>query len=160
MAQLAKNGNCSLQSKLGVLVFDEMKIKEGLVWSAETNELLGFTDINSSKDGKEENIASNILQFFFKSLFSNFNYPCAYIAVRNITSFQISSAFWEGVSLLHTFGFNIILSICDGASENRKFITTNAATLPGNPKEKHYCINPYTNGPLYFISDPPHLIKK
>jgi len=33
-----------LECKVGMLIFDEMKIK-GLVWSAESNKLLVFTDI-------------------------------------------------------------------------------------------------------------------
>ena len=45
-----------------------MKIKEGLVWSAESNKLLDFTDIEYEGIGNQ--IATNILQFFL-SLFSD-----------------------------------------------------------------------------------------
>jgi hypothetical protein len=48
-----------------------MKIKEGLIWSQHNNKLFGFTDIECMQDrGDEEFLASNILQFFFKSLFT------------------------------------------------------------------------------------------
>ena len=43
----AKISNCS---KLGMLVFDEVKIKEGLVFDPSTWELIGFTDLGSDKD--------------------------------------------------------------------------------------------------------------
>lgn len=51
-----------LECKVGMLIFDEMKIK-GLVWSAESNKLLGFTDIEY--EGNGDKIATNILQVFF-----------------------------------------------------------------------------------------------
>jgi hypothetical protein len=66
---------------------------------------------------------------------------------------------WEGIHLLHRFGFNV-LSICDGVSENRKFIQSSAQTFLGYPKVQHVCVNPTNNGPHFFMSDPPHLIKK
>ena len=47
-----------------------------------------------------------------------------------------------------------MLSICDGESENRKFIDSNIQTHPEYPEVQHKRINPYTNGPL---SDPPQL---
>lgn len=50
-----------------MLIFDEMKIKEGLVWSAESNKLLGFTDIEY--EGNGDQIATNILHFVFKVCF-------------------------------------------------------------------------------------------
>jgi hypothetical protein len=44
--------------------------------------------------------------------------------------FQVRTAFWEGVTLLHRFGFNIVASICDGASENRNFINASVQLHP------------------------------
>ena len=111
-----------------MLIFDEMKIKEGLVWSAESNKLLDFTDIEY--EGIGDQIATNILQFFLKFVF-RFAFPCAYFAVKNLTGIQVSNAFWEGIYLLHRFGFNSVLSICDGASENRKFIQSSSQTFVG-----------------------------
>ena len=69
-----------LENRIGMLIFDEMKIKEGLVWSAESNKLIAFTDIVTTDD---ENIASNIIQFFVKSVFSEVLHTCAYLAVNN-----------------------------------------------------------------------------
>ena len=85
MNQNFEHHSYSIQSKLGILIFDEMKIKEGLIWSQHNNKLLGFTDIECMQDrGDEELIASNVLQFFFKSLFPEFVYPCTYLYVRNL----------------------------------------------------------------------------
>ena len=116
MTNLFEKNKYSLQSKIGALIFDEMKIKEGLVCTTESNEIVGFTDLGSNDVDGFESLASNILQFFFKSLFSDFSFPVAFIPVRNLNGIQVNNAFWEGVELLHSFGFITMLSICDGAS--------------------------------------------
>jgi hypothetical protein len=84
----------------------------------------------------------------------------SYLCVRNLTGIQVSTAFWEGVALLHRFGFNIVASICDGASEKRNFINASVQLHPNFPNSSHIGLNPFTNGPIYFISGPPHLTKK
>jgi len=62
----------SIQSKLGVLIFNEMQIKEGLIWSQHSNKLSGFTDIECMQDrGDDEFFGSNILQFFPKAYLLN-----------------------------------------------------------------------------------------
>ena len=53
-------------------MFDEMKIKEGLIWSQHTNRLLVFTDIECMQDrGDKEFLGSNILHFFPTSYLLN-----------------------------------------------------------------------------------------
>ena len=51
-------------------MFDEMKIKEGLIWSQHNNKLLGFTHIECMQDrGDDEFFGSNILQCFPTAFF-------------------------------------------------------------------------------------------
>ena len=45
-----KTATISNHGKLGMLVFDEVKVKEGLVFDPSTWELIGFTDLGSDKD--------------------------------------------------------------------------------------------------------------
>ena len=100
-----------------------MKIKESLICSQHNNKLSEFTDIESMQDRSDkEFLASNILLFFFKSVFAELAYPCAYWCMRNLTSIQVSTALSVGVTLLHRFEINIRGSICDGTSENIYFI--------------------------------------
>ena len=109
-------------AKLGALVFDEVKKQEGLAFDPATWKLIGFTDLGEDEHNTsvtsackpEENIATHVPQFFFRSLFSNF-----------LAAQKLNRIFWQGVSLLHGFGLIILLSICDGASENRAFISMN-----------------------------------
>lgn len=63
-------------AKIGALIFDEVKIKEGLVFIPATWELTGFTDLTgseeecntkSSNDSQpEEKLATHVLQFFYR----------------------------------------------------------------------------------------------
>ena len=57
--------------------------------------------------------------------------------------------------MLHGFKFTIMLACCDGAPENRAFMNMN-----GTNASKSKCYNPFSRKPLFFISDPPHLLKK
>lgn len=146
-------------AKLGGLFFDEVKIKEGLVFDSSTWELVGFTDIKDdnfeSGTSVKSEIATHVLQFFFRSTFFKFDFPCAYFLTKGATSLQINRVFWLGVSMLHSYGFQVILSCCDGASPNRTFITMNTTN------ESHSKgLNPFSGQPIFFFSDPPHLMKK
>jgi hypothetical protein len=67
-----------------------------------------------------------------------------------LDAISLNNAFWEGVELLHSFGFITMLSICDGASKNRKFIYSNVQSHPQHPLVSHMRINPYTNGNMHF----------
>ena len=150
-------------ARLGALVVDKVKIQEGLVFDPPTWELIWFTDPGEDEHNTsvtsackpEENIATHVLQFFFKTLFPNFEFPCAYFLTRGITAQKLKRIFWQGVSLLHGFGLTILLSICDGASENRAFISVN-----GTNQFKIQGLNRFSRRPAYFFPDPPLLIKK
>ena len=57
--------------------------------------------------------------------------------------------------MLHNYGFEVILSCCDVASSNRSFIDMNSGG-----DNSCFCQNPFSGMPIFFYSDPPHLIKK
>ena len=147
--------------KLGALIFDEVKIKEGLLFDPSSWELIGFVDLEcddaslASKPTTTEKLASHVLQFYFKSVFSSFSYPRGYFLTRGISATQLNRIFWEGVELLHAHNFEVIVSICDGAPENRTLMDINGCTE--TVSKTH---NPFSNCPLFFLSDPPHLLKK
>ena len=144
--------------KLGGLFFDEVKIKEGLVFDTSSWELIGFTDTlekENHADEPTENLATHVLQFFYRSLFFKFDFPCAYFLTKGATAVQINRVFWLGISLLHSYGFDVMLVCCDGASTNRSFYTMNTTN-----KFHSEGFNPFTNNPIFFMSDPPHLMKK
>ena len=84
-------------ASLGGLIFDEVKINEGLVFDPKNWELIGFTDLMDD-DGTEENhgqqnLATHILQFFYRSIFFKFDYPCAFFLTKTTTSLQLNRLF-------------------------------------------------------------------
>ncbi len=139
-------------------IFDEVKIKEGLVFDSSSWELIGFTDALEEKDqqmGPIDNLATHVLQFFYRSIFFKFDYPCAYFLTKGATAVQINRMFWLGVSLLHSYGLKSCLYVVMEHQTNRTFYTMNT-----NNKFHSECTNPFTNKPIFFMSDPPHLMKK
>lgn len=154
MSDNFKNQGLPQVGKFGGLFFDEVKIKEGLVFDPSTWELVGFVDLGSDSS-IQKNLATHVLQFYFKSIFTNFQFPCAYFLTRGISALNLNQLFWQGVGLLQGFGFTTILSCCDGAAENRAFMMMN-----GVSEDNSQTNNPFSRLPLFFMSDPPHLIKK
>ena len=165
MRESFKKQGVSESGKFGGLFFDEVKIKEGLVFDPSSWELIGFIDLDVDKsDAANANLtassvhtslATHVLQFYFKSIFSSFQFPCCYFLTNGISAQDLNRIFWQGVGLLNSFDFKVLLTCCDGASENRAFMELN-----GCSETVSMTNNPFTNFPLIFMSDPPHLIKK
>ena len=120
-------------------------------------ELIGFTDIHEENGTNNplDKLATHVLQFFYRSLFFKFDFPCAYFLTQGGTAVQLNCIFWFGISLLHIFGFDVLLVCCDCASSNRTFYTMNT----NNPLHSE-CLNQFSNYQIFFMSDPPHLMKK
>ena len=151
------------------LVFDEMKVKEDLVYDKHSASLLGFVRIgdvndhlskfeqNASADSPKPQFATHVLTFMVSGILSNFEFPYASFPCSSISGDQLYSLVWGCVRRLEACGFKVIAFTCDGASANRKFFK-----LHKSPETKliYKTNNPYANErPVFFISDPPHLIK-
>ena len=110
-----------------VLLLDEMKIQEDLVWDKHSGELIEFVDLGDAdvnfanlKDQKE--LASHVLVFMIKSVVNPLSYSFATFATHTLVASQIYTIFWEAVAILEiTCGLKVIAVVCDGASSNRKF---------------------------------------
>ena len=151
------------------LVFDEVKIKEDLIYDKHSGELLGFIDVgdvNNSllafqqsceSDIHKPQLATHMLVFMVCGILSALKYPYAQFPCMSVTADQLYSLVWGGVRRLEGAGFKVLAITCDGAASNRKFMK-----LHGKKNEFiHKTANPYSNEerPLFFISDVPHLIK-
>ncbi len=64
--------------------------------------------------------------------------------------------FWKAVGRLERCGFHVMALVSDGLSANRRLFS-----LHGTGDLVYKVSNPYSedNRQLYFVSDPPHLIK-
>ena len=65
---------------------------------------------------------------------------------------------WEAVSRLELCGFKVLALTCDGLAANRRLFQLHN---PGGHDVVHKVPNPYADDgrDLYFLVDPPHLIK-
>ena len=139
-------------AKCGLLAFDEVKIKEGIVYDSNTGKLIGMCDANWKQ------IGTHILQFFYISAFHNFSWPVAYFITSGsgASLIELQTYFWQGVAELEANSFEVLGAIYDGAGTNRRFQTE--CLVPGSTCKGMNVCQPEKD--LIFMSDPPHLHKK
>lgn len=167
--QLLKEMNINEEKdRYVVLCWDEVKVREGLIFDKHACELIGFMDlgdINNDLNRLEEEcqsapvgsaIATHMLLFMVRGMFNKVKFPYAHFATKTITADTLFPLVWEAVEHLEICGLNVIAFTSDGASSNRKFYK-----MHGSSKELVYKTkNPYREGQyIFFFSDVPHLIK-
>ena len=95
-------------AKYGVVLFDEMYVKQGLVFEKSTGALFGFTDlgeVNNQLDEFEASLKQNaslqrplaktMIVFMFKGLFTNTALPYAQFAVSSLTGADLLPLLWK-----------------------------------------------------------------
>lgn len=103
-------------------------------------------------------LANSMLVLMVRGLFSRLQFPYAQFACTSLTGDQFFDLFWEAVCRLERCGFKVVACTCDGLSSNRRFMRVhyNAST-----DQAAKVLNPYSSNEryIYFLSDPPHLLK-
>uniref|UniRef100_A0A7M5V9H3 Transposable element P transposase-like RNase H domain-containing protein n=1 Tax=Clytia hemisphaerica TaxID=252671 RepID=A0A7M5V9H3_9CNID len=115
-------------------MFDEMKIKSGLVFSRSTGTIIGFTELGKISDEidslerslekerkKLRPLATHVLAIMIRGFFHHFNLPIGFHATKSASAEQLFAIIWEAVGVLEMVNFNVHAFVCDGASANRKF---------------------------------------
>ena len=169
--QLVKEANIKEEKdRFVALVWDEMKVKEGLVFNKHTCNLVGFTNIGEinneldkvekecEEEGASSNVATHMLLFMVRGLCTSLVFPYAHFATQGATADVLYPMVWEAVRRIESCGLNVIAFTCDGASPNRKFFQMHKV---GNSQEPVYKTkNLYASDrDIFFFSDVPHLIK-
>ena len=90
--------------KYVVLLFDEVKIQENLVWDKHTGELIGYVDLGDADTNyatldKVDELATHILVFMIRSIVNPFKFTLANFSTTGATSSQIFPIFWEAVGI-------------------------------------------------------------
>ena len=166
----AKLGELEEWQKHVVLIFDEMHIKEDLIFDKLTGELKGFINLgnindhllrleSSSTEQTEHHLpdlANSVLTFMVRGIFINLHFPYAQFPCKNLTGDELYPLVWEAIQRLELCGFKVLATICDGAANNRRFIH-----MHGTPKSSlvYKTKNPYSMEKGYFMIDVPHLMK-
>ena len=111
--------------KYAILLMDEMKIQENLVWDKHTGDLIGFVDLGDTELiyatlQKTDQIASHVLVFLVRSIVNPTKFSLANFAATNATSVQLFPLFWKAVGILEeNVGMKVVGVTNDGASPNR-----------------------------------------
>ena len=167
--------------KFVAVSFDEMKIKESLVYDKHSDNLLGFValdDISNHLSDIERQcklgestviptLASHILMVFVRGVFIHLNFPLAQFPSHGIAAGQLYPVITEAIMQLELHGFKVISITSDGAAPNRKLyrmmhVSHTNQQQHGNQLAFPYCMpNVYTSEDrkISFISDVPHLLK-
>ena len=163
-----KTKDFSEHERFMVLCFDEMKVEENLVWDKHNGELIGFVDLGDSNlheaTGTGDEIASHILVFLVRGVVNPIKFSLATFATKGATATQIFPLFWKAVSILElSVDLKVIAATADGASPNKTFFRMHKH-MDGqdHTRDVVYRVrNIYSTEDryIYFISDPPHLVK-
>ena len=152
------------------LVLDEMYVKESLVYDKHTGSLTGYSDMgdvnNLFAELEEEKkssvsrrpLAKCVLVFMVRGLFNRLKFPYVHFPTTSTTGAELFPILRKMISRLTRLGLRIMTVTCDGASENRLLFSLHDEK---NNKTAYKINNVYTNEghPIFFISDPSHLIK-
>ena len=82
-----------MSKKNTVLLMDEMKIQEDMVWDIHTGDLIGYVNLGDSQLNyatlqRSDDIASHVL-VFLRSIVNPLKFTLANFATKNVTSLQL-----------------------------------------------------------------------
>ena len=131
------------RKKYVALLFDEMKVKESLVYDKYSAEVIGFVDLDMIDDQLDElakhpnkqqipPIATHILAIMVRGIFTGLKFPYAHFATTSVKGDQLFTIAWEAIDRLERSGFKVIAITADGASSNRKFFRMHSGKSDSN----------------------------
>lgn len=99
-------------------------------------------------------LCTQALQFHVKGVFADYTYPIAYFTTTGVSAAFLEQQIWEGVRLLYTRGFRVLIITFDGCGSNRSVMNSTKAMFSGITQ------NFITGDPLFVLPDAPHIAKK
>ena len=125
LLQAARLDSSPSYHTLIAVLFDEMSIKEDLVYEKHGGRLVGFVNLGeinnhllqfeqSLNDEEEDHpaLAKSMICFMVKGLFSKLRFPYAQFPCTSITGEQIFTTFWQAVFRLERMGFKVLIQWC------------------------------------------------
>lgn len=167
-------------SNEGALIFDEVKVTSNIYWNAKSNKFIGHAlspeDMSSVHDGYQQlnesdksEKASYFLQFLWRDISSDVDVIGPYYtSKKGLDNKFIMACLFETIHLFFSFGFNIVLLICDVASANLKLLKLLCEERPAvysvgegasRYKVKTSFLNVYSNLPIHVMICPSHQLK-
>ena len=134
------------------LVFDEMSIKQGLVYNEGTDSVEGFEDFGDV--GQSRYIANHAIAFMVRGLASKWKQPVGYFLSSGLIKATIlRSLTKQCIDKIDKTGLNVVALVCDQGSNNRSFIQHLEKVTIDKPYIMH------GNKQVFVFYDPPHLLK-
>ena len=172
----AEIGKVAEWQKYVVLIFDEMHVREDLVYHKATGEMVGFVDLGDINNHLAQlerscqapaasfsqlELGTKMLCFMVRGLFIRLQFPYGAFPCSVISGSTLFPLVWEAVRRLEGLGFKVLALVADGASPNRKFFKLNSEPEKGSNTPVYKVPNPYSEEQrdIFFISDVPHLMK-
>lgn len=139
-------------SELCLVAFDEMAIKESVVYNPERDEVEGFEDFGVK--GKTQYIANHATVFLVRGLVYKWKQTVGYVLSSGpINSNVLHGLLLECLDNVQTAGLDVKVIIADQGSNNRSMFERYCGATANKPYFEH-------NGKQIFIMyDPPHLLK-
>ena len=112
-----------------VMLFDEMKLSESLVYDKHSAQVIGFVqlgDVNDQLTQFEHSVdvhlpvATHMLGLMVRGVFSSLHFPyyAHFATPDNLTGENLFSIMWEAIERLEHLEFKVITLTGDGASQN------------------------------------------
>lgn len=131
-----------------VLVLDEMKVKESLVFDKNLTRVIGFVDMGGvnnqladlerefSSNRQHPEIATHILVLMVRGIFTGHRFPYAHFSTTTCTAEHLFEIMWEAVERIEHKKLKVLVVCADGASMNRKMFRMHGKIrqcVPYNP---------------------------
>ncbi|XP_033730198.1 LOW QUALITY PROTEIN: uncharacterized protein LOC117319517 [Pecten maximus] len=150
------------------ILFDEIRIKEDLVYDKHTGELVGYCNLDKVgnqilqlqklSDNEGSVTAKNMLVLMVRGVSTDLKFPLAGFATLSITADFLYPIIWKAIDIVEIINLKVLFLTCDGASSNRKIFDMHKVSEDQvlvystvNPRDK--------SRKIFFISDVPHLMK-
>ena len=160
--------NLPTSRRFVALLLDEMKVKEGLVYNKYSGEIIGFTNLGDINDelmqieqgGRQLAVAKHVLILMVRGIMFKLEFPLAHFGTRDAAGDILFPIVWEAVRRLEARELKVLCITADGASPNRKFFRMHYSKKdPDTLFYKTQNIYSPDSRWLYFVCDPPHLMK-
>uniref|UniRef100_A0A1X7TG45 Uncharacterized protein n=1 Tax=Amphimedon queenslandica TaxID=400682 RepID=A0A1X7TG45_AMPQE len=168
-----KISELNLAQRHVVLAFDEMKIREGLVFDNVTGNMIGYVDTGNmnnmlksfeasvkGEDEPKQDVATHMLAVCVRGIFVKLDYPLGQFATTTISGQELYDIIWTAIRKLKEVELEVVLVVADGISTNRKFfkLHSDASCIKDGVVYKAKNIYDPTKF-VWFMSDICHLIK-
>jgi hypothetical protein len=168
VANAVKLGCFSEESRSFVgILHDEVKIKADLVYNKTSGELVGYVNLDKVSnemqncgdiDEMNDQLAQYLLVTMVRGVTTSLCYPLAAYATKSASTSSLYGVMWECIECLElAVGVKVLFICCDGAAQNRKLFQLYGNDDEVTYKTKHMYAT--DDRDIYFISDPPHLLK-